>query len=400
MTGYFLSEDGGMSDKENMRTIAGQESHILEIPSVEVAVTKRAAMLAPVRFHRTTEPVEPYAIAPWAEEETDPGLPSIIKVLRGDFICSAFGANEEPVSGKQLPVHGETANEEWTKISHENRESGAVLKLGIDLSIQGGRCEGTTALVRKNSLVYQRHDFTGIDGPINPGHHATLKFPDRPGSGRLSFSKFAYAHTFVDPAELPENKGYSFLKPDTPVIDLTNVHCIDGTKTDLTRYPARRGYEDIVILCADVSLDFVWSAVTFQEEGYVWYTIRDPKILPSTLLWFSNGGRHYEPWNGRHVAIAGIEDMTGFFHLGLAASARSNFLADKGFRTCHRMEPDETLSVNYIQGAARVPDDFDRVARIEAESDERIILIAESGVRVPVRCHIGFIQSGKLLDLI
>ncbi len=389
-----------MEPSANSKIIANQESYLIEIPSVQAAVTKRAGMLGPVQFHRNTSPIQPYSISPWAEEPLDASLPPIIEILRGDFMCSAFGANEEPFEGRPLPVHGETANERWTLVAQDVRETGSVLKLAMDMPVQGGRCESHTALVRKNSLVYQRHDFKGIDGPINPGHHATLRFPDHPGSGRVSFSKFAYAHTFIDPAEDPAMGGYSFLKPDQPVMDLNSVPCIDGTKTDVTVYPARRGYEDILILCADVSLDFVWSAATFQKEGYVWYSIRNPHVLPFTLLWMSNGGRHYGPWSGRHVNVMGIEDMTGFFHIGLAASARGNMLSEKGFKTCHRLTPDQTLSVNYIQGVARTPEGFDCVRDIRIESEDRVVLIAESGVTVSVRCHHDFIRSGRLLDLI
>jgi hypothetical protein len=58
------------------------------------------------------------------------------------------------------------------------------LRLGVELSLQDGSCEATTALMNDESGIYQRHDLGGLTGPINPGHHATLAFPDVEGAGR------------------------------------------------------------------------------------------------------------------------------------------------------------------------------------------------------------------------
>jgi len=384
-----------------MATVAGQPSYILRTGCVEAAITQRAAMLAPVAFYRDTPaPIQPYSISPWAEEKLDPQTPPILVCLRGDFICSAFGGNDEPFNGQKLPVHGETANEVWETVSAPSSEAGAVLHMTMQLRLQGGRCDHYTALVEGHNVVYQRDDFSGIDGPINPGHHATLKFPDRRNAGRLSFSKHIHAHTFIEPFETPDRGGYSILRPDTPIADLAAVPCVDGTVADVSAYPARAGYEDIVIICADPSLDVAWSAVTFADDGYVWFSLRNPALLPSTLLWMSNGGRKYAPWNGRHINVMGIEDMTGFFHVGLAASARENLLTRKGVKTCHQIKPSETLRIPYIQGVTRIRDGFDRVVAVEIENDATIVLIAASGVQQTVPCQASFLRSGRLTGLI
>jgi hypothetical protein len=48
---------------------------------------------------------------------------------------------------------------------------------------------------------------------MNLGHHAMLKFPDQPGSGVVSTSRFVFGQVYTKPVELPENRGYSILKP-------------------------------------------------------------------------------------------------------------------------------------------------------------------------------------------
>lgn len=367
--------------------IHGQESFLLKTRSVDLAVTIAGAMLGPVTFFPQDRiPIRPYAVAPWAQESLPPGTPPMIAGLRGDWFCSAFGENAEPHAGRQLPPHGETANRDWHCIARGETTAGCWLRLGVELSLQGGRCEATTALLSDHSIVYQRHDLSGLTGPINPGHHATLAFPDIERAGRLSFSRFVHARTYFEPTERPD-RGYSWLKPDVEIADLRAVPCIDGSTTDLCRYPARRGFEDVVILCTDSSLELGWSAVSFPEQGFVWFALRDPKQLACTLLWFSNGGRHFPPWNGRHANVMGIEDITGFFQVGLAASCRPNLLTQRGIRTCLEPDAEGPLSITYIQGVARIPAGFDQVATIRREQHGGdIFLVAESGVVVPVRC--------------
>jgi hypothetical protein len=384
-----------------MVRIHGQESFLLKTPSIELAVTATGGMLGPLTFFPDEPtPIRPYAVAPWAEEDLPPGTPPMIAALRGDWFCSAFGENAEIHVGRQLPPHGETANRTWRGIAGGETKEGCWLRLGVELPLQGGRCEATTALLTDHSVVYQRHDLSELTGPINPGHHATLAFPDVEGAGRLSFSRLVHARTYVEPTARPENRGYSWLKPDVEITDLRAVPCIDGSTTDLSRYPARRGFEDVAILCTDSTVALGWSAVTYPEQRFVWFALRNAQQLASTLLWFSNGGRHFPPWNGRHVNVLGVEDITGFFHVGLAASCRPNLLSERGIRTCLAPDAEGWLSISYIQGVARVPAGFDRVAVIEPQpTGGSVVLHAESGIAVEVRCHVDFLRTGTLPGL-
>jgi hypothetical protein len=374
---------------------------VLQSNAVKLAITKAGGMLGPVTFFLdSSRPIEPYAIAPWAEEALAPDIPTIIAALRGDWFCSAFGENVEPHAGHHLPPHGETANGSWRGIERVETRAGSWLKLAVDLPLQGGYVESSTALLENHSLVYQRHDWSHVTAPCNPGHHATLAFPPRQGAGNLSFSRLVHARTYIEPLERQANSGSSWLKPDVEITDLGAVPGIDGATANLCRYPARAGFEDIAILCADPMLEFAWSSVTFAQEGYAWFALRDPKQLASTLLWFSNGGRHFPPWNGRHFNVMGIEDITAFFHVGIAASCADNTLSRRGIRTCIDATGNGRLSIPYIQGIARVPAGFDRVASIERGTHgNHVSLIAESGVTVDIPCCVDFLRDGYLPGL-
>lgn len=378
--------------------VYGRPSFLMKSRCVEVALTVTGAHLAPVTFFpQEAHPIQPYAIAPWWSEPLEPTIPAILATLRGDFFCSAFGANAEEYAARRLPLHGETANGVWQAVGRGSSTSGCWLQLGMELTAQGGHCQAITALVSGQPVIYQRHDLSRLTGPINPGHHATLAFPGTPGAGRLSFSRLKCAFTYREPIERPETGGRSSLLPDREIADLRKVPCIDGSTTDLTRFPARRGFEDVAILCTDPTVRLAWSAVTFPERGFVWFSLRDPRRLSCTQLWFSNGGRDYPPWNGRHLNVMGIEDMTGYFHVGLAASCRVNPLTARGVTTSLDPDREGRISIPYIQGVARIPPGFDQVAAIEALRDEdRILLRADSGVEVALACHAEFLETGEI----
>jgi hypothetical protein len=95
------------------RLVLGQPSWRLASTEVEAFVTETGGHLGPVTFDRRGRKIQPLSVAPWAEEEFDPPLRPVIKVLRGDFFCLPFGGNATPFRNEQHPVHGETANARW-----------------------------------------------------------------------------------------------------------------------------------------------------------------------------------------------------------------------------------------------------------------------------------------------
>ena len=95
------------------RIVRGQPSWRIASPHVEAFVTELGGHLGPVSFRLGGKRIEPYSVAPWAEERIDPATPNILRVLRGDFFCMPFGGNETPYRGERHPVHGETANARW-----------------------------------------------------------------------------------------------------------------------------------------------------------------------------------------------------------------------------------------------------------------------------------------------
>jgi hypothetical protein len=371
-----------------MKTILGQPSFTCATKQIRAAVTVIGGHLGPVTFKLGNRTIEPFSVAPWCREKLDPGTPNLLRVLRGDFFCLPFGGNGTPYRGEQHPPHGETANGRW-KLEDSTKTS---LHLSLKTKVRPGRVDKKITLIPDQTVIYQEHIITGMTGSMNFGHHAMLKFPDRVGAGRLSTSARAHCQVFLDPVERPEQKGYSLLKPGAVFNDLAAVPTITGELTDISRYPARRGFEDIAILVSDPRLPVAWTAVAFPEDGYVWFSLRDPRVLASTLLWMSNGGRYYAPWNGRHVNVMGVEDITGFFHTGLAESAAGNALSARGLRTHHVLHAQTPFTVKYVMGLAAIPPNFERVTELQVENGA-VSLFGMNNVTVRTPVNTNFLTT-------
>lgn len=375
-----------------LHLIHGEPSWSFSSDRVEAAVTQKGGHLAPVRFRlgsgEAERVVEPYSIAPWGDEVPD--LPPVLQALRGDFFCAPFGGNETPYKGERHPAHGESANAPWQFQALEAQEWATTLHLSLETTIREARIEKAITLRQGHTALYCRHRISGMKGKMSFGHHAMLRFPDEPESGRISTSRLYYGQVAPLPLEQPEAGGYSSLEPGALFSRLDRVPGKEGKKIDLSRYPARRGFEDLVMTVHWDRHDLAWTAVAFPAHGYVWFTLKDPRVLQSTVFWISNGGRHYAPWNGRHVNVMGIEDVTSWFHYGLAESAKPNDLRRNKLQTVREFDPEKPFDVNYIMGVAAIPPEFQRVRAIRPGKGG-VTLVSSERHRVEIPLDLDFL---------
>ena len=264
--------------------VFGQPSWALTSSTVQACVTQTGGHLGPVTFDLKGKKIQPFSIAPWAEEKIDPSLPEILKVLRGDFFCLPFGGNGKPFRGEKHPVHGDTANHPWKFEAVEVDGDKQTLHLSLETKTRPGRVDKRITVADGENVVYSEHTISGMKGPMNPGHHAMLQFPEEPGSGLVTTSPFVYGQVFPDAFEIPANGGYQSLKPGAIFTSLAEVPTLTGEVADLTRYPARRGFEDLVIMVADQTIPFGWTAVSFPKQRYVWFALKNQHILRQTVF--------------------------------------------------------------------------------------------------------------------
>lgn len=377
-----------------LRTVLGQPSWSFRSNRVRAHLTRLGGHLGPVAFSVGGRWIEPFSVAPWAAEKLEGGVPSMLRALRGDFFCAPFGANERPWRGEAHPPHGETANAVWRLRSIERGKGRTVLRAALTARVRPGRVEKEVTLVDGHAALYQRHSLSGYRGPLPVGHHPMLRFPEAEGSGLISTSRTERIQVFPGWFERPEKGGYQALRPGGVFRSLNRAPLLNGGTTDISRFPARAGFEDLVMLTADPSLAFAWTAVVFPAERYAWLAIRRPIDLPHTIFWISNGGRRYPPWNGRHRAVMGLEDVASYFHTGLEGSAGKNPLRRLGYPTMHVLDPRRPTEIRHVMVVAALPAGFDRVRGVRAQAGE-IELVAENGRRARCAADLRFLEGNE-----
>jgi len=374
--------------------ICGEPSWQFKSDKVEAFLSVAAGHLGPVTFQLGGRKVQPFSVAPWWKEKEAAKLPVILRVLRGDFFCMPFGGNATPWRSEKHPIHGETANANWKLESLTKAGERVCLHASLDTRVRPGRVDKRIFLVKGQAAVYSQHTISGMSGPMNIGHHAMLRFPDEPESGVISTSPFCFGQVSPTAFEKPAEGGYSALNVGAQFTSLASVPLAEGGTTDVSRYPARRGFEDLVLLASDPKLPFAWTAAVFPKQRHVWFALKDPRVLRQTIFWISNGGRHYPPWNGRHVGVLGLEEVTSFFAYGLAESGQPNVLAKRGIPTTLKLDAEKPLVVPYIMAMASVPAGFDRVRDIVPGDDgKNVCLLADSGRKATAGLCLDFLKA-------
>jgi len=380
--------------KAKSKVLAAQPSFVFANEQVEVAVTQLGGHMAPVTFCRDTRPVRPYYVSPWQTEGLKIGDPVLVP-LRGDFFCMPFGAPSS-YRGKDHVCHGESATRKWTARGVE--KAGGVTRLTMTMRTRNvpGKVTKRLALVDGHNAVYCQHVLAGYSVRTSLGHHATLAVPDKPGSLRVATSPFKLGMTNPTVVGDPAVGHYQSLALGEKFTRLSDVPLLwkDPARGDCSSFPVRLGFTDLLGVFARPARTPAWTTATNADEGYVWFSLKDASVLPATLLWISNRGRHSVPWNGRNRCL-GLEEVCGYFAEGLAASVRKNLLSDAGIATTVRLSPKTPTAVNTIEGVVAVPRAF-RCVKSASFAPGEVTFTSVSGRKVTAKVAHEFLETGEL----
>ena len=286
--------------------------------------------------------VNPMYAAPWDEFVEDPLLAN----LRGDFVCVPFGIAPEsladfPAGWRELETgvtplaHGYAANSVWQSARADESSADFVLRYPSQHAVEKLRrtvtCEEAAVTIEDQITV--RRD---VSLPL--GLHPMFRLPQDAGGARLVLPGCETLATFPVATD-----ASSILSPMALFADPMAAPLREGGVVDLTRLPLAQATEELVLLCnveqPRVSLENV-------VEGYRVTLEWEADYLKHCLLWISNKGRSFAPWNGRNLCI-GVEPVTSAFDLGTAVSAARNPLAAQGIPTAVPLTVGRTHSLRH-----------------------------------------------------
>lgn len=350
----------------NIINVCGRKAYALSNGGTDLSITVNGGHMAPVRFFTDSDnPVEPYYISPWQEEPGPVAGPGVLNTLRGDFFCMPFGGDND-FAGESHPPHGEVCESPWSFKAEGTEGDRTFLELSLSTRVRPGEVTKRIEIRDRQSALYINHEVEGFIGPVTLGHHAIM-----PGDRTHYLATRPLITGICDTAPpLPTSREYYSLVPGAFFDSLDRVPTIwkDPAFTDCSIFPAREGFVDIIQVFPELPDDATpqWFTATVPSHGYLWFSLKNPEVLPSTVLWQENRGRHSAPWSSRNTCL-GIEEVLAHLASGLQISVEPNALSGRGLSTSTNLDGVSPLNIRNIQGVCRIPEGFDRVADVTFE---------------------------------
>lgn len=361
----------------------------IEAKGIRVTLDLRAGQVRALAIEMDGRRLEPLHTAPWVDDPAitgDESIPPNLRYLSGDFFCAPFGASDvEPA-----PPHGWTANSRWQLIGTTAEPDGVTARYRLEKKVMGAVVEKTFTLRDGHPFLYETHAFIGGSGALPVANHAITRFPT---GGRLSFSPKAFAETPATAPEPDPARGRSRLAYPAHSADATHLPLADGTIADLTRYPIAERHEDLVMLAEAPGHTLGWIAAERPVEGDLFISLKNPADYPVTILWYSNGGRDYAPWNGRHVGALGIEEGRVYSGYGHKAAIEANPLNAAGIPTALVLDSRGRVDVRNVIGGLALPAGAGVVSDVHAETG-RLQLAFEGGAALDAPFDDRFLSRG------
>jgi hypothetical protein len=213
----------------------------------------------------------------------------------------------------------------------------------------------------------------GGAGEVTIAHHPMARMAE---GGRLSFSPKRAALT--DPNPLYEGRNLWALNQLRGDLHLDREN---GGQWDLRDYPAGHAVEDFAILVEARDARLGWTVLMRNAEDDMLVVLKDPRVLPVTMLWISNGGRDFSPWNGRHRGVIGIEDGCAAGGVGLRAAMAENRVSAFGVPTTLALGPRHVI--RHAMVSLPRPPGWSEVVSV-ALADDTLTLTERGGATVSV----------------
>jgi hypothetical protein len=256
-------------------------------------------------------------------------------------------------------LHGLTANGNWQVLAADP----GTLRAVLHGAVQGASVVKELSVQNGHPFLYQRHLFIGGQGRLPVANHAMIALP---GGAKLSFSRKRWWETLTEPLET--TRGRSCLAYPRRAEDAAEFPGADGSTVNLCRYPWGDRHEDFVTGIEDPASRLGWTAIVRPDRRDLVLCLKNPRALPMTMLWHSNGGRDYAPWNTRHLGCLGVEDGAALPVLGLSARETPDPVSAAGQPALLTLDPMASAEIRHILGAIHWPS-AQTVAGVMLEGD-------------------------------
>lgn len=254
--------------------------------------------------------------SPWRFDGSDlSNLDKLTKHLGGSFTCLPFGITKESIKNYNLNYpHGLSCNEEWQLVS--KADDMVVLKITYPNDYDIEYIIKTVSLdsqgIHINIKIMPRENVK-----LTYGEHPCFKIDDSVEIN-ISGEVVAYPKKVEKCSRFKQSEWNS---------SLSKVKLDDDTYIDAAFLPLDFKTEEVLqAIRPNGKVELLYKK-TRKAISMRW----SAEKLQSCLIWISNGGRDYFPWNSRNFCI-GLEPIASAWDLP-CESLEQNCFNEKGINT-------------------------------------------------------------------
>lgn len=316
-------------------------SHNLRWSHGEATVVSNSAMLTDCTFIVDGRRVQPFARAPWVGTVDDKAVTGHLRVLAADFVGLPFGSNRgyrnAPAAWQAVPelpayrsTHGPCADLDWDIVSAD--ENAVTFSIPYPEESMVERIERTiSARSGAPALDFTMRIFARRRGATSVGLHPNFRLPET--TGRLEL-KADFAFGEVHPGQVGLDGRYQF-------DSLGHVPHGEGS-ADMVHVPMAPATDKNVQLCGMRGP----LVATWLDEDFAIELDWDRTLLPSLMIWHTDGGIGGYPWNNQFRGI-GLEPIASAFDLPVEVSVADNPINRRGVATAINVDPAQPLEIRH-----------------------------------------------------
>jgi hypothetical protein len=315
-------------------------THQLHWAHGEATIDATAATVTDATFTVAGKPFKPFARAPWHDEvRGDTSITGHLRVLSGDFVGLPFGTNRgirnapadwQAVLPKYHSIHGPAADLDWTLVKGD--ANSVTWSIDYPAGHEVEKIERVvTARPDAPALDFVMRIFARRRAVTSVGLHPNFRFPDAPGRLHLD-ADFAFG--LNHPGQVGPDGRMEFQSLDAVPF---------GTGTvDMSHVPLSPRTDKNVMLCGMKGP----LTATWLDEGVAIELDWDRKIVPSLMIWHTDGGIGGPPWFNRFRGI-GLEPIASAFDLPVEISTAENPINRRGVATAIAIDPATPLEIRH-----------------------------------------------------
>jgi len=271
--------------------------------------------------------------APWRAEAVSPEIPPMVSQMAGEWVALPFGCVEQDDDLFQAAApHGLPANQHWQIEQVSAHEVVMHFYWPEDYALS--HAQRRITFLSGGRVAFELSVEARRRCRLPVGLHPV--FPIGGAAGPLQVISQSGGMVYPQPTE----PGISRLAPGACFSSLQQVPAAQGgTELDISQLPLSGKTEELVQLLnpqGEIRLHWPQRHLTALLS---W----DKAQLPGCLLWISNAGRDYAPWNGRNYSL-GVEPVCSAWDRA-ALSLQENPLTELGQHTALEITPQQPLSL-------------------------------------------------------